>query len=372
MLKQTFKYYFFRLIGGILALSAPFYSSAQVTDAPISVLFIGNSYTHYNNMPELFKKIADSKGDKVLVKMDAKSNHTFEMHANRPELYESIGSYKWDYVVLQGFSRELSYPKEVIDTASVPYFEQLLDSIYKNNPCTKVLLYMTWGYRTGFEEREDVDSYEKMASAVKDGYKYLSKRYGLGIVAVGDVYKELSKFEDPTLFSCLYQKDDQHPSLFGSYAVANSFYSAIFRNSPRNAYHKGISKEDAAIIQELSYSIIDSTRNEYGLDRDFYEIRYDWNDEGNLVVNTQSNFGLADVTWDFGDGYVVKQTNVRHEYNKLKEYPITLAVHAKCGAHTHTEVIRLDDLPKPPKDHPSASKIQKTIKKAKKRQKRSD
>lgn len=371
MLKSTFKYYFFKLIGGLFTLTAPLISFGQVSEAPLSVLFVGNSYTHYNNMPELFKKIAESKGDKVFVKMDAKSNHSFEMHSKRPELYESINSHKWDYVILQGFSRELSHTTQVIDTATVPYFELLLDSIYRNNPCTKVLLYMTWGYRTGFQEREDVDTYDKMALAVKSGYEYLSKRYGLGIVAVGDVYQELSKFEDPSLFGCLYQKDDQHPTMFGSYAVANSFYSAIFRKSPRNAYHRGISKEDAAIIQELSFTIIDSTRSEYGLDRDYYNISYDWNDEGKLVVSTEANYGIADITWDFGDGNVIKQPNVRHQYEKLNEYPITLAVHAKCGNHSHTQVIQLNDLPEPEKENPSAAKIQRSIKKAKKKQKRS-
>lgn len=371
MLKHKLKYYLRNLLGGVILLGTPLLTHAQLTDAPTSVLFVGNSYTHYNNMPEIFQKIADSKGDKVIVKMDAKSNHSFEMHSKRSELYQSIKERKWDYVVLQGFSRELSYPESYIDSATVPYFEQLLDSIYLNNPCTKVLLYMTWGYKTGFQEREEVDSYNKMADAVKRGYQYLSKKYGLGIVAVGDVYQALSRFEDPTLFSCLYQKDEQHPTLFGSFTAASTFYTAIFRKSPRDSYHKGVSREDAELIQEMTYAIVDSSRKAYGLDRDYYDIDYSWTEKGNLVIQTRSNYGLADITWDFGDGNVIKQANVRHEYDKLKAYPITLAVHANCGNHSHTTVIPLNDLPKPDEGNPAASKIQRSIKKAKKQQRRS-
>ena len=47
---------------------------------PMNVLFIGNSYTHYNSMPFIFQKIATSKNIKINVEMNAKSNHTFKMH----------------------------------------------------------------------------------------------------------------------------------------------------------------------------------------------------------------------------------------------------------------------------------------------------
>ena len=78
---------------------------------PMNILFIGNSYTHYNNMPFIFKNMAVSKNIKINVEMNAKSNHTFKMHAQRSEMYSAIRSKKWDYVVLQGFSRELKYEK---------------------------------------------------------------------------------------------------------------------------------------------------------------------------------------------------------------------------------------------------------------------
>jgi hypothetical protein len=62
--------------------------------------------------------------------MNAKSNHTFKMHSQRLDMYDVIRSKKWDYIVLQGFSRELKYDKEQIDTASLPFIKQILDSIY--------------------------------------------------------------------------------------------------------------------------------------------------------------------------------------------------------------------------------------------------
>ena len=139
---------------------------------PMRVLFVGNSYTHYNNMPKLFEQMADSKGVRLEVLMDAKSSHTFEMHSKRPELYTNIRSKKWDYVVLQGFSRELAQDAATIDSNSIPYIKQLLDSIYANNRCTNVLLYQTWGYGGGYKDDSlNIDwTYQEMSDRVHQGY----------------------------------------------------------------------------------------------------------------------------------------------------------------------------------------------------------
>lgn len=333
------------------------------------VLFVGNSYTHYNDMPKLFQNIAESKGENVIVEMNARSNHSFKMHTERPEMFEHIKKRQWDFVVLQGFSRELSYSHEYLDTASVPYFKMILDSVYANNPCTKVLLYMTWGYRTGFPEREEIASYEQMAEAVKNGYKYLAAKYELAIVPVGDVYEQIRKTGDGSLFHCLYQKDDQHPSMTGSYAIANTFYTAIFRNSPINGYHKGVSLEDAQVLQNVAYEYVSTHREEYKLIDDYFEINYDWSSNGELIIDAKANYGVAAITWDFGDGTVAQNPMVRHEYKRLGNYPILLTVQARCGNYSFVERINLDKITVP-QSHLSLGLIEKNLRRAKKQRKK--
>ena len=355
----------------LLGLTFPFSPVIAQDNGATSVLFIGNSYTHYNDMPKLFHKIAESKGENIITEMDARSNHSFSMHTNRPELFAHIRKRKWDYIVLQGFSRELSYDRSVIDTASVPYLDIILDSIYLNNPCTKVLLYMTWGYKTGIADREDADTYEKMSEAVERGYKYIAGKYGLSIVPVGKVYENIKEYSDGSLFHCLYQKDDQHPTIFGSYAIANTFYSAIFRKSPVNAYHKGLSKEDAEVIQETAYNCVIDSREEFHLDDEYHSIKYSWNNKGQLEVDLSSSYRKAIISWDLGDGTYSSQPNFHHTYDKLGMYTIRLVVKADCGEFTFLEKIDLDALPKPEESNPSYRKIAKNIRKTKRRQRKS-
>jgi len=167
--------------------------SQNLNKENLNILFVGNSYTHMNEMPFIFDRMAKSKGKSVHVEMNTRSGSSFQAHTTRPDLFKTIQSQKWDFVVLQGYSRELSYDLSHIDTATMPYIQQILDSIYQQDSCTNVLLYMTWGYKDGFLDRPETDTYEKMADKIATGYQYLADSLKLPIVPVGMVWKDFRK-----------------------------------------------------------------------------------------------------------------------------------------------------------------------------------
>lgn len=328
----------------------------------MNVLFIGNSYTHMNKMPELFSKMAASKGYKVNVEMDAKSNHSFKMHSERPELFEHIKQKKWDYVVLQGFSRELSYPPEYLDTASIPYFNKLVDSIYANNPCTSILLYMTWGYKEGFAERPEIDNYEKMSDMVRRGYQYLSAIYNLPIVPVGDVWRTLrSNVKEINL----YDKDFQHPTIHGSYLTASTFYAAIFKSSPEKAYYKNMSEEEAIVLQQTAYDYVMNSLDEYKLRQNTLKVKNERSKKGEYLVHCEANYPCSNqLKWDFGDGKSSELSKVTHTYKKPGVYWVTLYVEDACGIR---KIKRKVSFSAPSKPEPSQGSKPKVINKSEKK-----
>lgn len=297
---------------------------------PMNVLFIGNSFTHMNSMPLMFERLAISKSIKINVLMSAKSNHTFEMHSERPDLYEDISKAKWDYVVLQGFSRELSYGTEHIDTAVIPYFQKIVDTLYKNNPCVKLLLYMTWGYENGYAYMNEIGTYEEMSEAIESGYRYLANKYNIAIVPVGDVWKEIRK--DYPEYG-LYQKDQHHPSKIGSYLVASSFYSAIFRSSPEGGYAAGLDEKIALNIQRTAYSYIKSHLAENRLDSNIVDVSYKYTKQGKYEVVCYANYPNAlSIKWDFGDSSpVIDEARYVHYYKTFGDYKIKLTIEDACG-----------------------------------------
>lgn len=298
---------------------------------PMRVLFIGNSYTHYNNMPNLFEQIAKSKGIKIEVYADAKSNHTFKMHAQRLELYNSIRSKKWDYVILQGFSRELAQDNNIIDSASLPYAKQILDSIYKRNPCTSVLLYQTWGYEDGFilDSTGNKWDYQTMSDRIHKGYIYLGKKLSLGIVPVGKTW-EIIKENHPEIK--LYQNDKQHPSIAGSYLAACCFYTAIFKTFPKVKFTSTLDTSAARIIQEVAGCNVLMNRNRYNINDNSVDVEVNITSSGNQEITCTANFKTAkSCTWDLGDGTVKQGFKFQHTYAKRKAYEITVTVIDACG-----------------------------------------
>jgi hypothetical protein len=298
---------------------------------PMRVLFIGNSYTHYNSMPKLFEQMAESKGIKIDVVTDAKSNHTFKMHSQRPELYKSIKSHKWDYIVLQGFSRELAQEKETIDSASLPYIRQLLDSIYSNNACTNVLLFQTWGYENGFiDDSVGINwDYQTMADRIHHGYIYVGEQLKLGIVPVGKVWETVKENHNNIL---LYQDDKQHPSLAGSYLAASCFYSALFKSDSKVTFHSSLDSKIASTLQEIASAFIQMNKTRYRTNLNTVEIEVNISEDGKKVVVCKSNYPEAtSVTWDFGDGMVETAFKTRHVYSKPKTYEIKIRVVDACG-----------------------------------------
>ncbi|HIP31831.1 MAG TPA: PKD domain-containing protein [Crocinitomicaceae bacterium] len=304
---------------------------------PVKILFIGNSYTHMNEMPKMLQKMVDKAGKEVIIERNTESGGSFEIHSKRPDLYQAINKRKWDYVILQGFSREMSYSKEHIDSASVPFLNQITDSIYANNACTNVLFYMTWGYDEGFLDREEINSYEKMADSIERGYSYLGEVYNVPVVPVGMVWKQVKKVGTIDL----YAPDRAHPSRKGSYLIATTFYNAIFGESNENVYTSTIASEDAELIKKEAKNFIDANREKYHLTKNRFLLESFVTDKGEYKLNFFSSFA-EDVAllWSFGDGQESTTKSGTHTFKKPGEYVIKLTVHDKCGNKSHERIVK--------------------------------
>ena len=89
---------------GLLALLFLGIGSTKAQDST-SILFIGNSYTYFNNMPSIFADIAASFGNHVDYASQTTGGMTFAGHAGNSNTYSAMNSSDWDYVVLQAQSQ---------------------------------------------------------------------------------------------------------------------------------------------------------------------------------------------------------------------------------------------------------------------------
>ncbi len=346
----------YRILKGLFVLIAAVasmnFSYAQKVE-PMSILFIGNSYTHMNNMPGIFEKIAVKAGKNVHVEKNTRSGASFKVHCERADMYEAIRSRKWDYVILQGYSREFTHSPQHIDTATMPYLVKITDSIYANNPCTNILLYMTWGYDNGFSENPAVDTYAKMADSIARGYQYVSDIFNLPIVPVGKVWRQV---RDKGLIN-LYAQDLAHPNINGSYLIATTFYEAIFNESTERIYTSTVKSDYAQIIKKEANMYLSKWRNQYRLNDNRFELKPYITANGEYTLEVKSAFSCAEsVQWDFGDGKTSSKFNATHKYTKAGGYKVVLTVVDECGTRRYERWIHYEKPEKPSDKNPKKPK----------------
>lgn len=313
----------------------------------MNILFIGNSYTHMNSMPFLFDKIAKAKGKSVNVEMNTHSGFSFKEHTGREDMFEAIKSKKWDYVVLQGFSREFIHPVEYLDTATMPYLTQIIDSIKSNNSCTQMLFYMTWGYKYGYKYDETVGDYNSMSDTIEKGYHYVSDHFKIPIVPVGRVWK--SVVENHKEIN-LYDSDLAHPSKQGSYLSASTFFASIFRESPEGAIIKNniISEEDAKIIHRAAASYVLPNLSKYHLDVNIWDVSYQRTEMGSFEASFYASYPFANsIKWDLGDGTKSEEPILKYIYKKAGNYRVKLTVEDTCGVRNYFRDIYFEPLKEP-------------------------
>ena len=287
------------------------------------VLFIGNSYTYYNNLPDLVNEIALSFGDTLMHESSTPGGSNFNAHSTNAQTLNKINQKQWDYVVLQAQSQELSFSPFQVASDSYPYAEILVDSIFANSSCTEPLFFMTWGRKYGDQSNcqfyPPVCTYLGMQQRLRENYLDMSFLHNASCSPVGMAWKKFIEI-DSTLN--LYSSDNSHPSIYGSYLAACTFYSSIFKKSAVGSTYwpNAIDSASAYILQQIgSSTVLDSLGvwNVFNADFGFQQ----YNDSISFT-NLSSNY--ESVFWDFGDGITSTDENPTHNYTLNGSYTVIL------------------------------------------------
>ena len=237
-----------------------FYVAAQTKK---KILFLGNSYTYANNLPQLIADVALSKSDTVVYDQNTPGGYTFNAHCSNAITWQKIRSQKWDVVVLQAQSQEPSYSPTNVMTYVYPYAKQLCDSIRAANSCTEIMFYMTWGRKNSDMDYcatySPVCTYNGMQARLRESYMLFKDSFMTSVSPVGVAWKNF-RMAFPLID--LYVADESHPSLHGSYLAACVFYSSMFKKTTVGSnYNPSLPAADVANIQTIaSQTVLDSMK----------------------------------------------------------------------------------------------------------------
>lgn len=184
-----------------------FNTNCIAQNKPIKVLFVGNSFTYYNNLPHVVSAMAKSQGYTIDTKHSTAGGVTLEDHwksKQGTQTRKMIKNENWDYVVFNNHSLSaINTPKDFIT-----YSKKFADLVKEKG--AEPIFMMTWAYKSN----------PLMLSEVEKMYKELGQLTETDIVPCGSLFAaSLDYRPDLELFH-----DDKHPSQNGTYLLGLSFY----------------------------------------------------------------------------------------------------------------------------------------------------
>ena len=294
------------------------------------VLFIGNSYTYYNNLPEMISNIANDLGDTVNYDQNTPGGTSLYAHSQNQTTINKINQQNWDFVVLQDQSQRPSLSPSYVAASVYPYATQLVNLINSNYICSEPVFYMTWGRKygdqTNCQSYPPVCTFLGMQERLRDSYLTMGLDNNASVSPVGIAFKNSISL-DSTID--LYTSDNSHPSIYGSYLAACTFYSTIFKKSSVGCSYKpnAINQSDALFLQQVASSTVLDSMFVWNI----FQAQFDFNQNGNVFdfINKSSNF--ENCIWDFGDGNQSTDFNPTHTYLQNGVYDVILTIQTNSG-----------------------------------------
>lgn len=324
----------------LLILLSFFFFAASNLNAQTThhVLFLGNSYTGVNNLPQIIHDAALSAGDTLIFESHTPGGYQLIDHSTDVISQNKIMTGAWDYVVIQGQSQEPITQHNQFRNGAFA----LNNLIKQNNFCAVTMPYMTWGRKNGDASNcvsfPVMCTYQGMDTTLRNRYLDLTDFINGEVSPVSIVWNYIRQNHPNIEF---YQADESHPSAEGSYAAACCFYAMIFKKDPTLiTYNFGLSTSDASIIKNaVKTQVFDSLSlwdfKQAPISNFYYQI-----DSGvNEVIFSAINQGVQQTyLWDFGDSTTSTSGNPTHSYLSNGTYTVSLTT-TNCdlqGLHTST------------------------------------
>ena len=189
------------------------------------ILFVGNSYTYYNEMPEaIFVPMTKEAGLEAEVTSVTKGGYYLKQFAD-PEneegkrLRETVAGKHYDWIVLQDQScYGVVDPRGFLDGVGA-----IKEVLAQNTD--RFLLYATWGRKEGCDKLEELGlTRQEMTNRLEEAYSLAGAKYGMEVAHVGTAFLAYQA-ENPE--AELYHPDKSHPSALGSRIAAETILKAI-------------------------------------------------------------------------------------------------------------------------------------------------
>lgn len=207
----------------------------------LSVLFVGNSLTFYNDLPALFCALALRAGPARIRSVTA-PGWSLHDHLDAGDAERAIASERWDFVVLQEQGARPTFAPKDFEVS----VRQLAAIAAAHG--ARPTIYETWQL---LDIRQD-------ARALHEEFAAVSRETGFLLVPVGSAWRD-ARTKHPTLE--FLAPDQHHPSALGSAFAAQVFFASLLDRSPEGLPGiAGLDAETSLDLQRIAWSNVNSSR----------------------------------------------------------------------------------------------------------------
>lgn len=210
----------------------------------MKILFIGNSYTYYNDLPAIFSALCEENGQSVdtasVTKggwklhqyLDVENEYAEALRAHLPEEFDVI------------FLQEQSLLPVLEPDAFRDGVRRIKEAFGAH--AKRVILYVTWGRKEGAKALEEHGlTRESMTEGLAQAYEAAARDFGCDFSPVGKAFLRM-KVLAPEID--LYHPDLTHPSRTGSCLAALVHYKTVFGALPKHIASLALSEEESRAL----------------------------------------------------------------------------------------------------------------------------
>ena len=176
------------------------------------ILFIGNSHTYYNDMPDIFRRLCRHNGREVFTVMLAHGGVGLDFHAHEPEAAHNIRYGKFDCVVLQ--HKANPYERDTM------FCEGMRLAGFIKGSGAKGVVYMPWPRLEARDTQE----------IALEGNSEFARQNGFALAPAGMAWW---KFMDEHPEVEMFRPDHEHATKKGSFLAACVIYCAVYGERPK-------------------------------------------------------------------------------------------------------------------------------------------
>lgn len=194
----------------------------SVKKGPVSVLFLGNSYTYVNDLPGVVAAMAKAGKPKLNTQSYTAGGASlieFWEEAEHGKARESVKQGGFDYVVLQDQSMmPCTSPQQTMKFggkwAQLAHYGK-----------SKPVFFLTWAHRTPDGTAFDAAMQDELSAV----YRRVAQENDALLAPVGEAWRRWYQ-RHPS--ESLHAEDGSHPNELGTYLAGCVFYAVLTRKSP--------------------------------------------------------------------------------------------------------------------------------------------